>query len=157
MLPPGLSAQPADSADHHDLHALHPSGRTTVRLVVGACSCDLVRDRHPDPRQDERRHRDRFRRAGAPRAALIDALERHRRGAEVRPPAGGWPRALAAFVAEHARNAGDTLYVVRFTTHATLQHTDHRPDQQVRRVSAADVVAFPARWLEERVRVIVSR
>jgi hypothetical protein len=153
MLPPGLAAQPADLPDQHQLRGLHPSARTVVRLAVGSCSCDLVRARHADPREDERQHRERFRRAGGPRDAVIAAIGRHRRGAEVPPPAGGWPRALAAFVAEHARNAGETLYLLRFTAPAPRAHTD----LPARRLRAADVVARPDGWLEEQVPVIVGR
>ena len=106
MLPPGLTAQPADRAHHQRLRRLHPDARTVVRLLVGACSCDLVRPRHADPLEDERHHRARHREARGTRDALLATLERHRRGAHVPAPPGGWPRALAAFVAEHARNAG---------------------------------------------------
>jgi hypothetical protein len=154
MLPAGLVAQPADRAEHHRLLQLHPSALTVVQLVVGACSCDLVRHRHSDPRQDERHHRDRSRRAGGARGSLIAGLERHRRGAQVPAPAGGWPRALAAFVAEHARNAGETLYLLQFTlpdNSATAVRT------AARRMTAAAVVARPDDWLAEHVPVIVER
>ena len=155
MLPAGLVAQPADRADHHRLLQLHPSARTVVQLVVGACSCDLVRHRHSDPRQDERHHRDRSRRAGGARGALIAGLERHRRGARVPAPAGGWPRALAAFVAEHARNAGETLYLLQFTLPDNSATTAVRT--AARRMTAAAVVAQPDDWLAEHVPVIVGR
>jgi hypothetical protein len=154
MLPAGLVAQPADRAEHHRLLQLHPSARTVVELIVGACSCDLVRHRHSDPRQDERHHRDRSRRAGGARGSLIAGLERHRRGAQVPAPPGGWPPALAAFVAEHARNAGDTLYLLRFTL------PDESPSlvpTAVRRMTAAEVVAQPDDWLLEHAPVIVGR
>jgi hypothetical protein len=154
MLPAGLVAQPADRVDHHQLLQLHPSARTVVQLIVGACSCDLVRRRHSDPRQDERQHRDRSRRAGGARGPLIAELERHRRGAQVPAPAGGWPRALAAFVAEHARNAGETLYLLQFTLpdgSATALRT------AARRMTAAEVVARPDDWLAEHAPVIVGR
>jgi hypothetical protein len=151
MLPAGLVAQPADRADHHQLRALHPDAQTVVRLVVGACSCDLVRARHADPREDERHHRDRHRKAGGARDSLIATIERHRRGAAVRPPAGGWPRALAAFVAEHARNAGETLYLLRFGAEPPAGAAPPR------RLRAAEVVARPEAWLDERGPVIVGR
>jgi hypothetical protein len=154
MLPAGMVAQPADRAEHHRLVQLHPSARTVVQLIVGACSCDLVRRRHSDPRQDERHHRDQSRRAGGARGPLIAELERHRRGAQVPAPPGGWPRALAAFVAEHARNAGETLYLVQFTLpdgSATALRT------AARRMTAAEVVARPDDWLAEHAPVIVGR
>jgi hypothetical protein len=153
MLPAGLVAQPADRAEHHRLLQLHPSAKTVVELLVGACSCDLVRQRHSDPRQDERHHRDRSRRAGGARGPLIAGLERHRRGAQIPAPLGGWPRALAAFVAEHARNAGETLYLLRFTL--TEDSTPVRT--AARRMTAADVVARPDDWLTEHAPVIVGR
>ena len=153
MLPTGLVAQPADRADHHRLLELHPSAKTVVHLLVGACSCDLVRHRHSDPRQDERHHRDRSRRAGGARGSLIAGLERHRRGAQVPTPPGGWPRALAAFVAEHARNAGETLYLLRFT----LPEDSPLVGTAARRMAAAEVVAQPDDWLAEHAPVIVGR
>jgi hypothetical protein len=154
MLPPGLVAQPADRADQQSLQALHPAARTVVRLVVGACSCDLVRPRHADPREDERYHRARSRRAGGARDALIAALERHRLGAEVPTPPGGWPAALAAFVAEHARNAGETLYLLRLVP---PPGPDPAPGPPVRRLTAADVLADPEAWLVEHRAVLVGR
>ena len=153
MLPAGLVAQTADRVDHHLLRSLHPSAQTSARLMVGSCSCDLVRARDPDPRVDERHHRERFRRSGAGREDLIAALERHRRGAGVPAPVGGWPRALAAFVAEHARNAGDTLFLLRFSAPS-------EPGSQlplVRSVRAGEVVAGPDGWLAELVPTVVRR
>lgn len=151
MLPPGLAAHPADRTEQHRLHSLHPRARTVVHLVVGACACDLVRPRHPDPREDERHHRERYRRAGMPRTAVIADLERHRRGAEIEAPPAGWPRALAGFVAEHARNAGETLYLLRFPIPGATT-----PLRTVRHHTAAEVVARPDHWLEEDVPTIVG-
>ena len=153
MLPPGLVAQPADRADHHALRGVHPAAQTVVRLVVGACACDLVRKRHADPREDERDHRDRWRRAGGPREALITAIERHRRGATVPAPSGGWPRALAAFVAEHARNAGETLYLLRFAGEPAAPAPGDRP---IRSLRASEVIARPDGWLEVHAPVLVG-
>ncbi len=157
MLPAGLVAQPADRADHDRLVALHPAARTVVRLLVGACSCDLVRPRHPDPREDERHHRERYRRAGTSRHGVLEAIARHRRAADVPPPAGGWARALAAFVAEHARNAGETLYLLRFIAGSAdrggLVPAAHIP---IRRLDARAVVARPDHWLEEGTAILVG-
>jgi hypothetical protein len=153
MLPAGLAAQPADRSDHHALRELHPAAQTVVRLVVGACACDLVRPRHVDPREDERAHRERWRRVGGGRDALIAAIGRHRLGAAVKTPPGGWPRALAAFVAEHARNAGETLYLLRF---ADAPRASVAPAPAAHRVRAAQVLAGPEAWLEEDVPVVVG-
>jgi hypothetical protein len=155
MLPAGLTAQPADRDVHHRIRALHPTAQTVVRLMVGACSCDLVRRRQEDPREDERHHRERHRRAGGGREPLLAAIERHRRGAGIPVPEGGWPRALAAFVGEHARNAGPTLYLLRFVTDAAVDPPI--ADVPARAIRVADVRARPDHWLEERVALTVVR
>jgi hypothetical protein len=153
MLPPGLTAQPAERPMHRQLQVLHPGAKTVARLLVGACSCDLVRPRQETSREDERHHRERHRKAGGRREPLLDALERHRRGAAVPTPSGGWPRALASFVVEHARNAGPTLYLLRFVTDAT---TATEPLEIPRRETRAALVgAQPHGWLEEDVALLV--
>jgi hypothetical protein len=153
MLPPGLTAQPAELADQSRLRNLLPSAMTVAQLLVGACSCDLVRARLPDAREDERLHRSRHRRGGGPREALLGAIERHRRGAAVRPPPAGWPAALAAFVAEHARNAGDTLYQLRFAGEPGAAPPPAPPV----RVRVPEVVARPEGWIQEGPPVVVGR
>ena|SRR5918992_3246339 len=116
MLPAGLTADLAPSGPRGALQRLHPPARTVAELLVGACSCDLVRPRLADPIEDERELRARYQRAKLPRTEIIKALERHRRGpARRQEPPNGWAAALAAFTAEHARNAGPTLYLLRFT------------------------------------------
>jgi hypothetical protein len=157
MLPAGLIAQPADRADHDRLVALHPAARTVVRLLVGACSCDLIRARHADPHEDERHHRERHRRAGTARHAVLEAIARHRRGADVPAPKGGWSAALAGFVAEHARNAGETLYLLRFVAGPADRHgLVPSTDIPIRHLPAKAVIARPDQWLEEGVAVVVS-
>ena len=87
---------------------------------MGACSGDLVRPRLADPVEDERELRARYQRAKLPRAEIIKELERHRRGPERRQvPPEGWAAAVAAFVVEHARNAGPTLYLLHFGPRST--------------------------------------
>jgi hypothetical protein len=153
MLPPGLTADLAPS-HRAALHQLHPSARTVARLLVGACSCDLFRLRHADPIQDERDLRARYGQSKLSRTETIKALERHRRGPLPRPvPSSGWPDALAGFVAEHARNAGPTLYLLEFTS---------QPDQPQRTVgsgivtrSPQEVRLDPGRWLVEATPTVV--
>jgi hypothetical protein len=59
----------------------------------------------------------RYRRDKLSRTEIIQELERHRRGPSPRHrPAGGWAEALAGFAAEHARNAGPTLYLLHFSS-----------------------------------------
>jgi hypothetical protein len=152
MLPRGLTAQPAERHVHRQLHTLHPVAQTVASLLVGACSCDLVRPRGESPREDERHHRERHRKAGGRREPLLEAIERHRRGAAVPVPAGGWSRALADFVAEHARNAGPTLYVLSFATDRAAQ----LPREMSRRETRAALVTAQHRtWLEEGVSLLV--
>jgi hypothetical protein len=115
MLPAGLAADLAASGPRAALQQLHPPARTVAELLVGACSCDLVRPRRPDPLEDERELRARYRSAKLPRAQIIKELERHRRGpARRQEPPIGWAAALLAFAVEHARNAGPTLYLLHF-------------------------------------------
>ncbi|HEX6435371.1 MAG TPA: hypothetical protein VFZ87_14075 [Gemmatimonadales bacterium] len=115
MLPAGLTADLAPSGARAALQRLHPPARTVAELLVGACSCDLVRPRLADTVADERELRARYQRAKLPRAQIIQELERHRRGSERRQvPPEGWAAAVAAFAIEHARNAGPTLYLLHF-------------------------------------------
>ncbi|HEU4680577.1 MAG TPA: hypothetical protein VFS51_02450, partial [Gemmatimonadales bacterium] len=95
-----------------------PDAQTVLRILAGRCSCDLVRPRLADERDDERHLRERYRSLGVSRAAAIAALERHRLGVRPRVPAEGWSRALAGFIAEHARNAGPSLYYLSFSHQA---------------------------------------
>jgi hypothetical protein len=85
---------------------------------------------------------------------VIRHLDRHRRALELRAePAGHWPRALADFVAEHARNAGPSLYLKQFSADGELGPID-APSTTI---SVAEVRADPARWLPEDWPVIVDR
>ena len=115
MLPAGLTADLSPTGTRAALQQLHPPARTVAQLLVGACSCDLVRPRLAQSIDDERELRARYQRAKLPRAEIIKELERHRRGPVRRQePPEGWAAALAAFAAEHARNAGPTLYLLQF-------------------------------------------
>jgi hypothetical protein len=114
MLPAGLAAHLVGGEEAGRFRRLLPTAQTVARLLVGGCSCDLVRARDPDPREDERHLRARYFQLKLSREAIIRELERHRR----RPHAAALPAAgpgdLVAFAAEHARNAGPTLYHLRF-------------------------------------------
>jgi hypothetical protein len=118
MLPEGLTADAASPAQRAALQRVHPKARTVALLLVGACSCDLVRPRLDNPIEDERDLRARYQGRKLSRAEIIRELERHRRGPLPRPlPESGWAEALAGFVVEHARNAGSTLYLLDFGPH----------------------------------------
>jgi hypothetical protein len=152
MLPPGVVADLAPSPDQRALKDIHPTALTVGRLLIGRCSCDLVRPRLPDPREDERHLRERYRREGVSRESTIAALERHRRTDRPAAPR-DWPKLLASFVAEHARNAGPTLYYLHFSS----QPAPVEPKGELHRVDLTQVLAQPEAWLQEGVPTLVSR
>jgi hypothetical protein len=125
-----------------------------AELLVGACSCDLVRPRLADPIEDERELRARYQRAKLPRTEIIKELERHRRGpARRQEPPNGWTAALAAFALEHARNAGATLYLLDFSARANQLGW---PTTVASRCSPSEVRQQPGGWLAEGRPVIVG-
>lgn len=154
MLPAGLEAHALAMDEQRRLRPAHPDAVTIAQLVHGACSCDLVRDRQPLPREDESHLRRRFRSMGVPRAQVLQALDVHRRLESDRPrPPGYWQQAFARFVAEHARNAGPTLFALHFTPAGR-----GRPSLEgaPARRTATEVRADPAGWLaEERPTLVV--
>jgi hypothetical protein len=152
MLPFGAVADLASAADQQMLRVAHPTARPGAQLLIGRCSCDFVRTRLTDTREDERHLRERYRKSGAPRDRVIAALERHRRAIGIRAPDQGWPRALANFVAEHARNAGPTLYRLEFDL-----FPDRLLSSSVRHVRVEQVLAAPQHWLQEGSASLVSR
>jgi GNAT superfamily N-acetyltransferase len=152
MLPQGALADLVGFAEQQRLRVIHPEAQTVARLFIGRCSCDFVRPRLLDEREDERHLRERYRRLGVSRDVVIKALERHRRGGGLRQPREGWPRALASFIAEHARNAGPTLYYLQFSAEVSL-----RPPGEVGRLALAEVMTDPEGWLDEGKPTIVAR
>ena len=124
-----------------------------ARILAGRCSCDLVRPRLDSVREDERYLRERYRSLAVPRDNTIRALEWHRQGLRQRPPAGGWPQALAKFIAEHARNAGPTLFHLTFSLGGALDS----PLSDARGITVDQVRASPEGWLIEATPVLVSR
>jgi hypothetical protein len=151
MLPPGLSADLAAFPDQQKLKAIHSTTQTVARILVGRCSCDLVRPRLADPREDERHLRERCRKLGVPRTLVIQALERHRQrsGRPMPEP----PEALARFVAEHARNAGPCLYHLQFSPEAAPLSCMGK----ARRLTVGQVTADPHGWLPEAAPTFVTR
>jgi hypothetical protein len=150
MLPPGLTAQPVGGPEAAEARRLFPTAQTVATLLVGGCSCDLVHQRDPEPREDERHLRARFSRLRLPREEIIRRLERHRRRPaqlSAEPMA-----ALSSFVAEHARNAGPTLYSLRFGEAAP----EAAAASPVRR-TVADIRKGAGGWLEEGRPVLVVR
>jgi hypothetical protein len=155
MLPAGITADLLPAAEQKVLRELHPAARTGARLLIGHCSCNFVIARDSESGGGERHLRSRLFGAGLSRAQVIDALEVHRRSDD-RPHADPavWQSALASFVAEHARNAGPTLYLLRFG-HEPLHL--RRPGGPPAELPTSAVRAAPAVWLVEDRPVIVHR
>lgn len=154
MLPKGLTGDLASAVDQQALKRIHPDAQTVARILAGRCSCDLVRIRLADPHEDEQHLRVRYRRLGIARPPTIAALERHRRGAGLRPPREGWPVVLSRFVAEHARNAGPTLYLLGFEPGDSGILTAPPPAPTA--CALSQVRGHPDRWLVEGEPTIVS-
>lgn len=154
MLPSGITADALPSTELDDFRELLPAAQTVADLRVGACACDLVRPRLLEAREDERHLRGRYKALGLPRDHIVRELERHRRAVPPNhEPPGGWRAALAAFVAEHARNAGPTLFRLGF--HPAPARA--RPSGAPLRRTVAEVCAGPESWLEEDRPVLVVR
>ncbi len=154
MLPAGLTAQLASSDYQQTLKRIHPDARTVARILTGGCSCDFVRPRLSEGRDDERHLRERYRGLGIRRPAMITALERHRRGSGLRPPKEGWPVTLSKFVVEHARNAGPTLYLLGFEPGDA--GVPKNPAATPAACSLGEVRLRPDRWLVEGKLIIVG-
>ena len=152
MLPPGITADPLPSLELASVRTLLPSAQTAAYLRVGACSCDLVRPRLANPREDERHLRSRYKALGLSRDRIVRELERHRRSSEVLEPEAGWRAALAGFVAEHARNAGPTVFRLSFEP-ASRGKVESAP---LRR-TVSEIRARPGHWLEEGRPLLVLR
>ncbi len=153
MVPDGITVDLADPVEQQVLKASSRGVQTVARLLVGRCSCDFVRLRHADPREDERHLRERFRQREIGRALTIPGLERHRAGAKVPVPAKGWRQALVDFVHEHARNAGRTVYQLAFLPPSSaLRH-----ETPLREVKLSRVTPELENWLAEGSPVAITR
>jgi hypothetical protein len=156
MLPAGLSADLLSQPELRALQRLHRDAQTGARVLHGGCSCDLVTQRHSVTREDEAGLRRRYREMGYSRERIIQALEIHRRALERRAePAGHWPKAFADFVAEHARNAGPTLYYLHFSHDGLLGSPP--PADPPARITTATARANPGAWLPEDTAIIIER
>lgn len=147
MLPAGPSADLLDPADGAVLRRWFPRAQTVAALLVGSCSCDLFAPRDPAGRTEERELRAAWRRLGLSREAMLAALDRHRRPPPEPPPPAGWPAVLAAFVVEHARNAGPSLYFHHVAPWGLAAHPPRDPRIAV--VTPTEVLRAPGSWLAE--------
>lgn len=151
MLPPGLAADLLPPAEARLLRQAFPSAQTTARILAGTCSCDLFVQRDPN-RGEETELRRRYRALGLSRPDVIRALEHHRRG--TRQPATGpshWAHVLSTLVAEHARNAGRSLWFRHVSPAGLTAAPEEIPDE----ISVAQVLAAPAGWLADDRPVVV--
>lgn len=150
MLPRGFSAEAASASDRSALQSRLPGARTVGTLRLGGCACLL---RVARTGEDERHLRRRYAALGLTRERTIAALERHRRGGAPAGAPEAWRAALAGFVAEHARNAGPTLYLLDFSEAGAPSPGDPRAASPL----SADVVRHaPDTWLPEGALVEVT-
>ena len=154
MLPPALRADALAPAQLPLLRAHLPGSQSAFRILHGACSCDLYLTRDPVAHTDETAVRARCQALSLGRDQIIAMLDRHRRARGLKPePAAHWQRAVADFVAEHARNAGPTLYYRHFSPDELSARPPHGA---VTTVSADVVQRDPGGWLPEDRLVVVT-
>lgn len=154
MLPEGMTADLATKSGKEAFLDLHPEAQTVMRIMRGACSCDLAVERNPDPRVDEVHLRERYRDRNLSRDHTIRALDRHRKGHQRRQKSlAHWTAALAGFVLEHARNAGPSLYYLQFSADEDLRL---REGLEVIVRSVAKVRSNPGEWLAENELILVT-
>jgi len=153
MLPAGVVAHLVSPAVNRKWVERFPAARTVVTLRQGACACGLAGHHDADPQEEERRLRVRYRQAGVGRDRVIPALDRHRRAPRGVSSAQG-AVTLAGFVAEHARNAGPSLYFLDFSPDP--ERMPPWPDSTPTATFAAQVRAHPGTWLPEQTPVLVQ-
>lgn len=148
MLPAAFAADLLDPTSQRLLKKRHLDAQTGAVLLRGRCSCALVEAGAADGVW-EAELRKRYRAAKVARDAMIPALERHRALAELRPAKS--TEVFTTFVAEHARNAGPSLFYLRFGVEPFL------PLSAVPAAVATERVAsLGAGWLREGEPVIVA-
>ena len=157
MLPAGMSAHALAPDDDRRLRRAFRPARTVIRLLIGPCSCDLLLHRDPTAHTEERALRARYA-AARQRADVIAAIDAHRAipdPMEIEPPA-FWRRALAAFVAEHARTAGPAVYWLRFSLEGAAESPPDPPASSTK-MTVGEVLGAPDAWLVENVPIRVIR
>lgn len=156
MLPAGLAAGALAPDDERRFRRAYPPARTAARLLIGPCTCDLVLQRDPAKHSEEATLRARFAELRMSRDAIIRALDAHRGRTppdSVETPE-HWQRALARFVAEHARNAGPTVYWLHFSAAGACAPPPDPPPAA--EISVATVRAHPQAWFagDHPIRVV---
>jgi hypothetical protein len=151
MLPSGVHADAMGPSTQAPWRALLPGAQTAVVLRAGHCACGLLQPRFRASHTDEAHLRERYRRLRVPRAQVVPALERHRRSGGVVRAA---PDALARLVVEHARNAGDSAWLLGFSPH---DEPPAMPATTVTTRRVADIATDPDGWLVEDHVTLVQR
>ncbi len=158
MTPHGITVDLLPPADGHRLRELMPESQTCARFLSGKCSCDLFLRRDPVTHREDSELRQRWRKLGMNRQAILAATDRHRvtdrhrRAPLVRHSPDAWRTVMAAFVAEHLRNAGPTLFLHQFSGDGHVH-----PASEAVEVELSKVRRSPAGWLAEGVPTIVVR
>lgn len=151
MLPTGFGADLVDPASQRLLKKRHLDAQTGAVLLRGRCSCALVQAGAEDGVW-EADLRKRYRAAKASRDDIIRALERHRAATGLRPLASGLGlKVFSEFVVEHAKNAGASMYYLRFGIDPFLPLTAVPAPNAAERAKA-----LTAGWLREGEPVVVA-
>ncbi len=139
MLPAGVTAELVPIDQRPARLALLPRAATAVHLELGRCACGLVDPARSDAAA-ERAIRHQYQGRRDTRERVLAAVARHRAGQALR--AGGTvdPEVLGAFVVEHARNAGPSVYFLHPPGQDRL-HEDPVP------VAPPDPAVPPLTWL----------
>lgn len=151
MLPAGVHADAMGPSTQAPWRAVLPGAQTAVVLRAGHCACGLLQPRFRAAHTDEAHLRERYRQLRVPRAQVVRALERHRRSAGA---ARAGPDALTRLVAEHARNAGDSAWLLGFSPH---DEPPALPATTVTTRCVADLAIDPDGWLVEDHVTLVQR
>lgn len=152
MAPNGITIDLLPPADGLRLRALLPEAQIAVRFLSGKCSCDFFLQRDRVTHREESELRLRWRKLGMDRSAILAATDRHRRPPALIHAPDAWRQSVAAFVAEHLRNAGPTLYLHQFSGDGHVHPAAGATEIELQQVRRSQVD-----WLPEGVPVIVVR
>jgi hypothetical protein len=151
MLPSGIHADAMGPSTQAPWRAVLPGAQTAAVLRAGHCACGLLQQRFRASHTDEAHLRERYRLLRVPRAQVLRALERHRRSAGAVRAAHD---ALARLVVEHARNAGDSAWLLGFSPH---DEPPAMPATTITTRRVADIATDPDGWLVEDHVTLVRR
>lgn len=152
MAPNGITVDLLPPAGGSKLRTLMPEAQTTARLLSGKCSCDFYLQRDPVSHREESELRQRWRKLGMNRQAILAATERHRRPPVMRHSPESWRAAISAFAAEHLRNSGPALFLHQFSGDGLVH-----PVVGIAEIEISKVRRDPLGWLPEGSPSIVVR